>query len=55
MEYERKTLLGIEEELKDLILNIATKSNFEIMKMETDKTISIYLLRVNLNILSSIK
>lgn len=35
--YRRKALLGIEEELKDLILNIATKSNFEIMEMETDK------------------
>ena len=35
--YRRKALIGIEKELKDTILTIATKSNFEIMEMETDK------------------
>jgi|GEM_PF-3051053 len=54
MEYERKShsKFLLLYHVIDLILNIATKSNFEIMEMETDKTISIYLLRVNLNTVS---
>jgi putative transposase len=35
--YRRKILEPISEELKQTILDIATKSNFEIIEMETDK------------------
>jgi putative transposase len=35
--YRRKALIGIETELKDTLNDIAAKSNFEIVEMETDK------------------
>lgn len=35
--YRRNALIGIKKELKDTLLIIATKSNFEIVEMETDK------------------
>jgi putative transposase len=35
--YRLNALIDIENELKDTILKIAIKSNFEIMEMETDK------------------
>ncbi|WP_394698049.1 IS200/IS605 family transposase [uncultured Methanolobus sp.] len=35
--YRLNALIDIEKELKDSLLKIATKSNFEIVEMETDK------------------
>jgi len=35
--YRRNVLIGIEKELKESLTTIATKSNFEIVEMETDK------------------